>query len=34
MEEEKIKTVMGEVVKIGKYFEPLIKKFKIDSDSI
>lgn len=34
MDEEKIKTVMGEVIKIGKYFEPLIKKFQGDSDSI
>lgn len=28
LDEEKIKTVMGEVVKIGKYFEPYIKKFQ------
>lgn len=34
MDEEKIKIVMGEVVKIGTYFEFLIKKFQIDCDSI
>lgn len=28
LDEEKIKTVMGEVVKIGKYFEPYIRKFQ------
>jgi uncharacterized SAM-binding protein YcdF (DUF218 family) len=28
LDEAKIKTVMGEVVKIGKYFEPYIKKFQ------
>ena len=28
LEEEKIKIVMGEVVKIGKYFEPHIKSFQ------
>lgn len=28
LDEEKIKIVMGEVVKIGKYFEPYIKKFQ------
>jgi hypothetical protein len=28
LDEEKIKTVMGEVVKIGKYFEPHIKKLQ------
>ena len=28
LDEEKIKIVMGEVVKIGKYFEPYIKKYQ------
>lgn len=28
LEEEKTKIVMGEVIKIGKYFEPFIKKFQ------
>ena len=28
LDEEKIRIVMGEVVKIGKYFEPYIKKFQ------
>lgn len=28
LDEEKIKTVMGEVVKIGKYFQPHIKKLQ------
>lgn len=28
LDEEKIKIVMGEVVRIGKYFEPFIKKFQ------
>jgi uncharacterized SAM-binding protein YcdF (DUF218 family) len=28
LDEEKIKVVMGEVAKIGKYFEPHIKKFQ------
>ena len=31
LDEEKIKIVMGEVVKIGKYFETLIKDFQSDS---
>ncbi|MEG0774090.1 YdcF family protein [Clostridium sp.] len=33
LDEEKIKIVMGEVVKIGKYFEPYIKKFQDEKSS-
>ena len=33
MDEDKIKKVMGEVVKIGKYFEPHIKGMQNDSDN-